>query len=80
MLDNACEGDAVQISLDVTYTESDSSVAIKFSCAGKSYDPLDKNFDDFDEENLGAVILRSLVQNYSYEYTAGVNNIKFTMT
>ena len=80
MLDNACEGDAVQISLDVTYAEIDNSVVIKFSCAGKSYNPLDKNFDDFDEENLGAAILHNLSQNYSHEYTEGVNKISFTMS
>ena len=79
MLDNSCEGDDVKISLDVTYTESDNSVAIKFSCAGKKYNPLDKNFDELDEEHLGATILHNLSKNYSHTFAAGVNEIKFSL-
>ena len=80
MIDNSCEGDAVKILLDVTYTELDSSVEIKFSCAGKPYNPLDKNFDDIDEEHLGATILHNLSKNYSHAYVDGINKINFTMT
>lgn len=79
MFDNACEGDAIKISLDVTYAEIDNSVEIKFTCAGKQHNPLDKNFDEFDEKNLGAAILHNLAQNYSYEYSDGVNKINFVM-
>jgi len=80
MFDNACEGDAIKISLDVTYAESDNSVEIKFTCAGKQHNPLDKDFDEFDEDNLGAAILHNLAQNYSHEYSDGINKIIFTMT
>ena len=79
MLANSCEGDAVKISLDVTYAESDNSVAIKFSCAGKNYNPLAKDFDELDEENLGATILRGLAKNYSHEFSDGVNRIEFEL-
>ncbi len=79
MLANACEGDAVKISLDVTYSEADNSVAIKFSCAGRQYNPLDKDFDALDEEHLGATILRGLAKNYSHEYDGGVNRINFNL-
>lgn len=80
MLANACEGEnTVEITLDVTYAEVDNSVAIKFTCAGKPYNPLDKDFDDFDEENLGATILHNLSQNYSHEYSDGVNEINFSL-
>lgn len=78
MLENACAGD-VKISIDVTYSEVDSGIGIKFSCAGKSYNPLDKDFDELDEEHLGATILRGLAKNYSHEYSGGVNEIKFTL-
>ena len=80
MLENSCEGDTVKISLDVTYAEIDNSVEIKFSCAGKSYNPLGKDFDELDEENLGATILHNLSKNYSHEYSDGINKINFTMT
>ncbi|MBR2775326.1 MAG: ATP-binding cassette domain-containing protein [Selenomonadaceae bacterium] len=79
MLSNACEGDAVKISLDVTYAEVDNSVEIKFTCAGKSYNPLDKDFDELDEEHLGATILNNLAQNYSHEYDDGINKISFSL-
>ena len=79
MLANACEGDAVKISLDVTYAEVDNSVEVKFTCAGKSYNPLDKTFDELDEENLGATILHNLAKNFSHEYRAGVNEINFSL-
>ncbi|MBQ4495078.1 MAG: ATP-binding cassette domain-containing protein [Selenomonadaceae bacterium] len=79
MLSNACEGDDVNISLDVTYAEVDNSVAIEFSCAGKSYNPLDKNFDELDEEQLGATILNNLAKNYSHQYDGGLNKIKFSL-
>ncbi len=79
MLSNACEGDAVKISLDVTYAEVDNSVEIKFTCAGKSYNPLDKDFDELDEEHLGATILNNLAQNYSHEYDGGINKISFSL-
>ena len=78
MLDNAC-GDDVKISLDVTYAEIDNSVEIKFSCAGKNYNPLDQNIDEIDEDNIGATILHNLAQNYSHEYSDGVNRINFQM-
>ena len=80
MFDNACEGDDVKISLDVTYAEIHNTVEIKFSCAGKNYDPLAKNLDEIDEENIGAMILHNLAQNYSHEYSGGVNRINFRMT
>ena len=81
MLANACAGDAVQISLDVTYSEADSGIEIKFICAGKSYNPLDKAIDaELDEENLGATILRNLAKNYSHDYSGGVNQINFRLT
>jgi polar amino acid transport system ATP-binding protein len=80
MLANACADDNIKISLDVTYSEVNNNIEINFTCAGKNYNPLDKNFDDFDEENLGATILNSLAQNYSYEYSDGVSKIKFSLT
>ena len=80
MLEHACEGDAVKISLDVTYAEIDNSVEIKFSCAGKSHNPLDKDFDgEIDEDNLGATILQNLAKNYSHEYADGNNKINFSL-
>ncbi|MBQ6298130.1 MAG: amino acid ABC transporter ATP-binding protein [Selenomonadaceae bacterium] len=81
MIENTCKGENIlHITIDVTYTEIDNSVAIKFTCAGKPYNPLDKDFDDFDEENLGATILHNLSKNYSHEYSDGINKINFTMT
>ena len=82
MLEHACSGEnVVEISLDVTYAEVDNSVAITFSCAGKPYNPLDKDFDEeVGEENLGAMILHNLSKNYSHEYSAGVNKINFSLT
>ncbi len=80
MLANSCDGDDVKISLDVTYAELDNSVAIKFTCAGKSYNPLDKNLgDEIEEENLGAAILQNLSRNYSHTYSGGVNEINFSL-
>lgn len=79
MLANACEGDAVKISLDVTYAEVDNSVEIKFTCAGKAYNPLDKNLDEVEEENLGAMILHNLAQNYQHAYADGINSITFSL-
>lgn len=80
MIANACEGDAVKISLDVTYAEIDNSVEIKVTCTGKSYNPLDKNFDELDEENLGAMILHNLSKNYAHTFADGVNRIEFALT
>ena len=79
MLEHACEGDAVKISLDVTYSELKDEVAIKFSCAGKSYNPLEKVFDELDEENLGATILHNLAKNFTHEHDGKVNRISFTL-
>ncbi len=79
MLDNACAGDDVKISLDVAYSEVDGVVEIKFTCAGKAYNPLNKNFDEIDEDNLGAMILHNLSKNYSHEYEGGVNRISFSL-
>ena len=78
MIDNACAGD-IKISLDVTYSEVDDAIEIKFTCAGKSHNPLEKNFADFDEENLGAAILHNLAQNYSHAYEDGTNVINFKL-
>ena len=80
MIEHAYSGENIfEITLDVTYAEIDNSVEIKFTCAGKFHNPLDKNFDDFDEKNLSATILNNLAQNYSHEYSDGVNKIKFVM-
>ena len=80
MLANACEGDAVKISVDITYSEIDNSVEIKFTCAGKNHNPLDKNFEDLDEDNLSATILQNLAKNFSHEYSDGINHIKFNLS
>ena len=79
MLENSCAGDSVKISLDVTYSERGDEVSIKFSCAGKNYNPLEKNLDELDEENLGATILHNLAKNFAHEYSGGVNLITFTL-
>jgi len=78
MFDNAC-ADEIKIEIDVTYSEVDNSVEVEFTCAGKSYNPLEKDFDELDEEHLGATILKSLAKNYSHEYDGGTNRIKFTL-
>ena len=78
MLENACAGE-IKISLDVTYSEVDNNIDMKFTCAGENYNPLDKKFDEFDEENLSATILKGLAQNYSHEYKNGVNRINFLL-
>ena len=85
MLAHACDGDGdgddIKISIDITYSEVDNSVEIKFTCAGKNYNPLDKDFDEeLDEDNLGATILHNLAKNFSHEYSDGVNNIKFNLS
>ncbi|MBO4779266.1 MAG: amino acid ABC transporter ATP-binding protein, partial [Selenomonadaceae bacterium] len=81
MLANSCEGDDVKISLDVTYSEADGVVEIKFACEGKLYNPLDKKFgEEIDEENLSATILSNLAKNYSHAYSDGVNQIKFSLS
>ncbi len=80
MLEHVCSGEnIVEITLDITYAEIDNSVAIKFTCAGKNYNPLDKNFDEIDEENLGATILKNLAKNYSHQYDGGINKINFSL-
>lgn len=78
MFDNAC-ADEIKIEIDVTYSEVDNSVEVEFTCAGKSYNPLEKDFDELDEEHLGATILKNLAKNYSHEYDGGTNRIKFTL-
>ena len=80
MIENTCAGENIlHITLDITYAEVDNSLEIKFSCAGKEYNPLDKNFEDFDAANLGATILHSLSKDYSHEYSDGVNKISFRL-
>lgn len=78
MLNNACADD-VKISLDVTYSETDGDVTISLVCAGTAYNPLDKTFEDFDEDNLGATILHNLAKNFTHEYSDGVNRISFSL-
>lgn len=81
MLEHSCKGEnIVHITLDITYSEVDGVVDIDFSCAGNSYNPLDKDFDEeLDEDNLGAMILHNLSKNYSHEYSDGTNRIKFSL-
>ena len=80
MLENSCTGNDVKITLDVTYAEIDNTVEIKFTCAGKYYDPLGESLsDDVDIDNLGAMILHNLAQNYSHAYSGGVNEITFSL-
>ena len=79
MLANACADD-VKISIDITYSEIDNGIEVEFTCAGKNYNPLDKDFEEPDEENLGATILHNLAQNFSHEYKDGVNNVKFNLS
>ena len=81
MLEHSCTGEnVIHITLDVTYAEAYNSVDITFTCAGKPHNPLDKNFDEeIDEEDLGATILNNLAQNFSHEYSDGVNRINFSL-
>ena len=81
MIANSCAEDKVKISLDVTYSEIDNGIELKFSCAGKKYNPLAEDLsEEFDEENLSAKILKGLAKNFSYEYKDGVNKIIFKLS
>ncbi len=80
MLENACADGDIKISLDVTYSEINNDIDIKFSCAGKNYNPLAKNLsDELDEENFSTKILQGLAKNFSHEFKDGVNKIIFSL-
>ncbi len=76
MLDKACE-DKIAIVIDITYAEASRQTEFKVLCAGKNYNPLAD--ESFDEEDLGAMILRNVTQDFSHSYDGGVNKISFKL-
>ena len=77
MLDNACAGDEISMVIDITYAEAVKQTEFKVLCGGKNYNPLAN--EKFDEEDLGAVILRNVTKDFSHSYEGGVNKISFKL-
>ncbi len=67
------EGEAVNLDVNIRYSEVDKSILLELTCAGREYDPFRVSEDD--EAHLGVIILRNVSKDISCTYQEGMNQI-----
>ena len=63
----------IEIGINISYSESDSSTVMNFTSAGKRFNPFDELSDD--DIHMGVDMLRKIAKNISYNFD-GKNNIE----
>ena len=74
----------VNISLEISYSEADSSIMLTLTSAGKKFNPFDAakvlDLEDDDNVHLGVAILKKVAKNgINYEFSNGLNKIQITL-
>ncbi|MBQ9419035.1 MAG: amino acid ABC transporter ATP-binding protein [Synergistaceae bacterium] len=65
----------INIALEISYSEADSSVAMNVSSGGKRFNPFDASLDE-DDVHLGIAILKKVAKNgIDYKFADGLNKI-----
>lgn len=67
------EGAAVNLDVNISYSEADKSILLELTCAGREYDPFSVPEDD--EAHLGVTILRNVARKISWACHDGINQI-----
>jgi polar amino acid transport system ATP-binding protein len=74
MLSGAVAEDAaVNLNVNISYSETDKSILLELTCAGREYDPFSVPEDD--EAHLGVTILRNVAREISFAWNEGINQI-----
>lgn len=71
------EDEAVNLDVNISYSEVDKSILLELTCAGREYDPFLVPEDD--EAHLGITILRNVAQEISCTYHDGINQISIKL-
>lgn len=72
----------VDISLEISYSEADSSIELLLTSGGAKFNPFDAKDDDDDNDNihLGVVILKKIAKGeIKYNFSDGLNKIQITL-
>lgn len=64
----------VELSLNISYAETDGSRKIEFTCGGAAYNPFAQ-----DDEGLSVTILKNMSKEINYDYINGQNLFKITL-
>ena len=56
------EGEAVNITIDISYSEADSRIVINLTSAGRNFNPFEADYDEDDDEHLGVTILKRVAK------------------
>ena len=68
----------VNISVEISYSEADSSVELKFTSGGKKFNPFEAEEDD--DIHLGISILKKVAKGgINYNFAEGLNKIQITL-
>ncbi|MBQ7195963.1 MAG: amino acid ABC transporter ATP-binding protein [Synergistaceae bacterium] len=72
----------VNISLEISYSEADSSVVLTLTSGGEKFNPFDnaQKISDDDDVHLGVAILKKVAKGgINYEFSEGLNKIQITL-
>lgn len=74
----------VNISLEISYSEADSSVGFSLTCGGRKFNPFEDtqkiSTDDDDDVHLGVAILKKVAKGgINYGFSDGLNRIEITL-
>ena len=65
----------IDIRINISYSESDSTTIMNFTSAGKKFNPFDESLSNDDDIHMGVEMLRKIAKNIDYHYD-GMNNIE----
>ena len=72
----------MNISLEISYSEADSSVVLTLTSGGEKFNPFDnaQKISDDDDVHLGVAILKKVAKGgINYEFSEGLNKIQITL-
>ena len=75
---SGCYGsdEAVNIEIEISYAEDDSSIIITVTSGGRKFNPFDISEDTDTETHLGVMILRKVAGKINYDFSDGLNHIE----
>lgn len=70
----------VDIMLEISYSEADSSIILSLTSGGREFNPFNAEHDDDDDNvHLGVAMLKKIAKEISYNFSAGINKIQITL-
>ena len=77
MLNNFSDGEKIEMTVEIIYSEVEKISELNLICGGKNYNPFEVERDF--EDDLGVTILKNVAKNFVHSYEDNKNKIKFQL-